>query len=135
MDLQPSDTNRCLLLTYQDIAAMAPFNMPSGLYSTPSMSMATLAAVSRQQEQQQPVMFSPAESTLRSKFLQGSGVTAFAPAEKKIEMYSKVLIMINPCQVSVDAYVVFEIFYLLYRTTIWLAVLEVFFLAESLTRW
>lgn len=68
---------------------MAPFNMPSGLYSTPSMSMATLAAVSRQQEQQQPVMFSPAESTLRSKFLQGSGVTAFAPAEKKIEMYSK----------------------------------------------
>lgn len=70
---------------------MAPTFLPSGLYTSGSLSMATLAAAARQQEQQQPVAaFSPAESTLKAKFLQGAGVTAFAPVEKKIEMYSRV---------------------------------------------
>jgi hypothetical protein len=60
---------------------MAPFGLPSGLYSTPTLSMATLAAVSRHQDQQQPqqpVVFSPAESTLKTKFLQASGAQTFA---------------------------------------------------------
>ncbi len=68
---------------------MAPFGMPSGLYSMGPLSVATLAAASRQE--QQLAAFSPTETTLKQKFLQVAGpVTAFSPAEKKIAMYSRV---------------------------------------------
>ncbi|GAB4815285.1 hypothetical protein N2152v2_002331 [Parachlorella kessleri] len=67
---------------------MAPFGLPSGLYTTPTLSMSALAAVSRQ-EQQQPAVYSPAESTLKQKFMQALPVTAYAPAEGGIKMYSR----------------------------------------------
>ena len=71
------------------VVAMAPFGLPSGLYTTPTLSMSALATVSRQ-EQQQPAVYSPAESTLKQKFMQALPVTAYAPAEGGIKMYSRV---------------------------------------------
>lgn len=61
---------------------MAPF-LPSSLYST-SLPLAAVAA--GQREQQQAVAYSVAESSLAQRF-----TMAPAPAEKKIAMYSKVL--------------------------------------------
>eukprot|EP00887_Chlorella_sp_A99_P000388 scaffold13.g388.t1 len=53
--------------------------LPSTLYQPGGVPAATSVG---------PTAFSPAESTLKHKFLQAAGVTAFAPAEKKIELYS-----------------------------------------------
>ena len=71
-----------------------PSFLPTSLYSTGPISMAALATASRQEEKTPVAVFSPAESTLKSKFLQAASiapaVTAYAPAEKGIKMYSRV---------------------------------------------
>jgi hypothetical protein len=62
--------------------------LPSSLYA-PTGTAALFAAATEQEQRRSPPAFSPSETSFKDRMM----ATAFAPAEKKIQLFSRVSLL------------------------------------------